>query len=117
MSWRVDRTAVVLLIVCQVVTGVAAAVLLTATARAMRPLLGGGPSPTDCTRPSRPARRGRCRRPHTRRGALAMYAERRITRRSRPRRTRRWSRRCAGSRRRPTRWTGSPTARRPPRWG
>lgn len=42
MSWAVDRTAVVLLLVCQVMVGVAAAGQLTATARAMRPLLDDG---------------------------------------------------------------------------
>ncbi|WP_232838548.1 ATP-binding cassette domain-containing protein [Streptomyces geranii] len=42
MAWRLDRAAVVLLLLCQVVTGVAAAVLLTATGRAMQPILGGG---------------------------------------------------------------------------
>ncbi|MFT9784722.1 ATP-binding cassette domain-containing protein [Streptomyces rhizosphaericola] len=40
MSWRIDRRAVLLLLACPVVTGAAAAVLLAATARAMRPLLG-----------------------------------------------------------------------------
>ncbi|MFF9864705.1 ATP-binding cassette domain-containing protein [Streptomyces sp. NPDC013953] len=43
MSWRIDRRAVMLLLTCPVVTGAAAAVLLAATARAMRPVLGGGP--------------------------------------------------------------------------
>ncbi|MES4903601.1 MULTISPECIES: ATP-binding cassette domain-containing protein [unclassified Streptomyces] len=42
MSWDIDRRAVLLLLACQLVTGVAAAVLLTATAGAMRPVLGGG---------------------------------------------------------------------------
>ncbi|MFD9220019.1 ATP-binding cassette domain-containing protein [Streptomyces sp. NPDC060064] len=42
MSWATDRRAVQLLITCQVVTGLAAAVLLTATARAMEPILGAG---------------------------------------------------------------------------
>ncbi|WP_406277414.1 ATP-binding cassette domain-containing protein [Streptomyces sp. NBC_00191] len=42
MAWRIDRAAVILLLVCQVLTGVAAAVLLAFTARAMHPLLGGG---------------------------------------------------------------------------
>lgn len=42
MSWRVDRRAVLLLLGCQLVTGVAAAVLLTATARALRSVLGAG---------------------------------------------------------------------------
>lgn len=43
MSWDTDRKAVLLLLACQLATGVAAAVLLTATAAAMRPVLGGGP--------------------------------------------------------------------------
>ncbi|MET8573436.1 ATP-binding cassette domain-containing protein [Streptomyces sp. NPDC005012] len=42
LAWRTDRRAVQLLLGCQVVTGVSAAVLLTATARAMTPLLGDG---------------------------------------------------------------------------
>lgn len=39
MAWQLDRTAVLLLIACQLVTGVAAAVGLAAIARAMRSLL------------------------------------------------------------------------------
>ncbi|MFG3349992.1 ATP-binding cassette domain-containing protein [Streptomyces sp. NPDC048018] len=42
LSWRTDRRAVQLLVGCQLVTGVSAAVLLTATARAMQPVLGTG---------------------------------------------------------------------------
>ncbi|MGW0854228.1 ABC transporter ATP-binding protein [Streptomyces sp. NPDC002690] len=42
LSWRTDRLAVQLLVGCQVITGISAAVLLTATARAMRPVLGDG---------------------------------------------------------------------------
>ncbi|MFJ6569461.1 ATP-binding cassette domain-containing protein [Streptomyces sp. NPDC091292] len=42
MAWRIDRPAVLLLIGCQLLTGVAAAVLLTFTARAMRPLVSDG---------------------------------------------------------------------------
>ncbi|MGW4170099.1 ATP-binding cassette domain-containing protein [Streptomyces chartreusis] len=42
MSWAVDRAAVVLLLVCQVTVGLAAAGQLAATSRAMRPLLNGG---------------------------------------------------------------------------
>ncbi|TCR22941.1 ATP-binding cassette subfamily B protein [Streptomyces sp. BK205] len=42
MSWAVDRTAVVLLLVCQVTVGVAAAGQLTATSDVMRSLLGEG---------------------------------------------------------------------------
>ncbi|GGV09930.1 ATP-binding cassette domain-containing protein [Streptomyces spectabilis] len=41
MAWRVDRPAVLLLGVCQLAAGVAQAVALAATARAMGPLLGG----------------------------------------------------------------------------
>ncbi|NEB01884.1 ABC transporter ATP-binding protein [Streptomyces sp. SID13726] len=42
MSWAVDRTAVVLLLVCQVTVGLAAAGQLTATSKVMRSLLGDG---------------------------------------------------------------------------
>ncbi|MCX5317812.1 ATP-binding cassette domain-containing protein [Streptomyces sp. NBC_00154] len=42
MSWRIDRRAVLFLLASPVVTGAAAAVLLAATARAMRPLFGTG---------------------------------------------------------------------------
>ncbi|MFC5216868.1 ATP-binding cassette domain-containing protein [Streptomyces coerulescens] len=41
-AWAVDRTGVVLLLVCQLLTGVAAAVVLTFTARAMTHILGTG---------------------------------------------------------------------------
>ncbi|MBT2511211.1 ATP-binding cassette domain-containing protein [Streptomyces sp. ISL-98] len=80
MSWDIDRRAVLLLLACQLVTGVAAAVLLTATARAMRPILGGGVV-ADRLHQALPAllvvagatalTRGA--------GAVATYAERRIT--------------------------------------
>ncbi|AVZ76065.1 ABC transporter [Streptomyces lunaelactis] len=80
MSWDIDRRAVLLLLVCQLATGVAAAVLLTATAKAMRPILGGG-AVSDRLHQALPAllvvagatalSRGA--------GALATYAERRIT--------------------------------------
>ncbi|NUK08838.1 ATP-binding cassette domain-containing protein [Streptomyces lunaelactis] len=80
MSWDIDRRAVLLLLVCQLATGVAAAVLLTATAKAMRPILGGG-AVSDRLHQALPAllvvagatalTRGA--------GALATYAERRIT--------------------------------------
>ncbi|MEV3853046.1 ABC transporter ATP-binding protein [Streptomyces sp. NPDC050095] len=43
MAWHLDRTAVTLLLVCQVVTGAAAAIGLTATAHAMQPILSAGP--------------------------------------------------------------------------
>ncbi|MFE9880172.1 ATP-binding cassette domain-containing protein [Streptomyces sp. NPDC005784] len=42
MSWAVDRTAVVLLLVCQAAVGLAAAGQLAFTSKAMRPLLGDG---------------------------------------------------------------------------
>ncbi|MHB9756468.1 ATP-binding cassette domain-containing protein [Streptomyces sp. BYX5S] len=42
MAWAVDRTGVALLLACQLLTGVAAAVLLTSTARAMTHILGAG---------------------------------------------------------------------------
>lgn len=43
MAWSVDRSGVVLLLVCQFLTGAAAAVVLGCTAQAMRHLLGTGP--------------------------------------------------------------------------
>jgi ABC-type multidrug transport system fused ATPase/permease subunit len=80
LSWRTDRRAVQILVGCQVVTGMAAAVLLAATARAMEPVLGDGSS-SDRLRGALPALlvvalaaalgRGA--------GAVATYAERRIT--------------------------------------
>ncbi|MGZ0232795.1 ABC transporter ATP-binding protein [Streptomyces sp. CPS1] len=45
MAWAVDRAGVVLLLLCQAVTGAAAAVVLTATSRAMTHILGAGPVP------------------------------------------------------------------------
>lgn len=42
MAWRIDRRAVLLILACQLATGVTAAVLLAATAKAMSPILGGG---------------------------------------------------------------------------
>ncbi|MGG7574110.1 ATP-binding cassette domain-containing protein [Streptomyces sirii] len=45
MAWAVDRIGVVLLIACQLLTGTAAAVVLAATARAMRHILGAGTVP------------------------------------------------------------------------
>lgn len=45
MAWAVDRPGVVLLLVCQLLTGAAAAVVLTFTARAMTHLLGTGSVP------------------------------------------------------------------------
>ncbi|MFI9100736.1 ATP-binding cassette domain-containing protein [Streptomyces fildesensis] len=80
MSWDMDRRAVLLLLSCQLITGLAAAVLLTATAKAMRPILGSG-AVADRLHQALPAllvvaaatalTRGA--------GALATYAERRIT--------------------------------------
>ncbi|MGW2169640.1 ATP-binding cassette domain-containing protein [Streptomyces sp. NPDC001705] len=43
LAWAVDRAGVVLLIACQLLTGVAAAVVLAFTARAMTHVLGTGP--------------------------------------------------------------------------
>ncbi|WP_225100010.1 ATP-binding cassette domain-containing protein [Streptomyces sp. CoH27] len=42
MAWAVDRTGVAVLLVCQLLTGIAAAVVLTFTAQAMRHILGTG---------------------------------------------------------------------------
>ncbi|MER5221058.1 ATP-binding cassette domain-containing protein [Streptomyces flaveus] len=80
MSWDVDRRAVVLLLVCQLVTGVAAAVLLAATASAMRPVLGGG-SVADRLHAALPALLVVAGASALSRGsaAVATYAERRIT--------------------------------------
>ncbi|KUO04818.1 ATP-binding cassette domain-containing protein [Streptomyces caeruleatus] len=80
LSLRTDRRAVQLLLGCQVVTGVSAAVLLAATARAMEPVLGNG-SAGDRLRGALPAllvvglaaALGRAA------GAVATYAARRIT--------------------------------------
>ncbi|MCC5474743.1 ABC transporter ATP-binding protein/permease [Streptomyces sp. JA03] len=43
MAWSVDRSGVVLLLVCQFLTGVSAAVVLGCTAQAMTHILGPGP--------------------------------------------------------------------------
>lgn len=45
MAWKADRASVVLLVTCQLVTGVVAAVLLTGTAHAMQAVLGTGTVP------------------------------------------------------------------------
>ncbi|MFG2865478.1 ATP-binding cassette domain-containing protein [Streptomyces sioyaensis] len=45
MAWAVDRLGVMVLITSQLLTGTAAAVVLTATARAMRHILGAGTVP------------------------------------------------------------------------
>ncbi|MCT7352802.1 ATP-binding cassette domain-containing protein [Streptomyces sp. 15-116A] len=80
LSWRTDRRAVQLLLVCQVVTGVSAAVLLTATARAMAPVLGDG-SAGERLRGALPALLVVALAAAFGRGAAAVatYAERRIT--------------------------------------
>ncbi|MEU9121116.1 ATP-binding cassette domain-containing protein [Streptomyces sp. NPDC048506] len=80
MAWDVDRRAVLLLLACQLVTGVVAALLLTATARAMRPILGGG-AVADRLHEALPALLVVAGAAAVTRGAsaLAAYAERRIT--------------------------------------
>ncbi|MFF0433832.1 ATP-binding cassette domain-containing protein [Streptomyces sp. NPDC004327] len=80
MSWRIDRRAVVLLLACPLVTGAAAAVLLAATAGAMRPLLGAG-SVADRLYGAVPALVvvGVAAALTRVAGAVATYAERRIT--------------------------------------
>ncbi|MEU4086450.1 ABC transporter ATP-binding protein [Streptomyces aureus] len=80
LSWRTDRRAVQLLLGCQVVTGVSAAVLLAATARAMRPVLGDG-SAGDRLHGAMPALVVVALAAALGRGAAAVatYAERRIT--------------------------------------
>ncbi|MFJ6070833.1 ATP-binding cassette domain-containing protein [Streptomyces sp. NPDC093065] len=80
LSWRTDRRAVQLLLGCQAVTGVSAAVLLTATARAMRPVLGDG-SAGDRLHGAVPALLVVALAAALGRGAAAVatYAERRIT--------------------------------------
>ncbi|WP_164986391.1 ABC transporter ATP-binding protein [Streptomyces roseicoloratus] len=80
LSWRIDRRAVQLLVGCQVVTGVSAAVLLTATARAMEPVLGAG-SAGHRLRGALPALLVVALAAALARtaGALASYADRRIT--------------------------------------
>ncbi|GGY50052.1 ABC transporter [Streptomyces omiyaensis] len=80
LSWRIDRGAVQLLLGCQLVTGVSAAVLLTATARAMEPVLGAG-SAGDRLRGALPALLVVTVAAAVARtaGAVASYAGRRIT--------------------------------------
>ncbi|MET7386983.1 ABC transporter ATP-binding protein [Streptomyces sp. NPDC005534] len=80
MAWGIDRHAVLLILACQLATGVSAAVLLAATAKAMVPLLGAGavadrlgtalPALTVVAGASAVARLA---------AAVAAYAERRIT--------------------------------------
>ncbi|MEU2243820.1 ATP-binding cassette domain-containing protein [Streptomyces sp. NPDC018338] len=80
LSWRIDRRAVQLLVGCQLVTGASAAVLLTATSRAMEPVLGTG-SAGDRLRGALPALLVVAFAAALARtaGAVAAYAERRIT--------------------------------------
>ncbi|WP_340384755.1 ATP-binding cassette domain-containing protein [Streptomyces sp. SS7] len=80
LTWRTDRRAVQLLLCCQAVTGISAAVLLTATARAMRPVLGDG-SAGDRLHGALPALVVVALAAALGRGAAAVatYAERRIT--------------------------------------
>ncbi|MGW7284607.1 ATP-binding cassette domain-containing protein [Streptomyces sp. NPDC054847] len=80
MSWGIDRRAVQLLVACQVVTGVAAAILLAATARAMEPILGTG-AVSERLRTALPALVVVAVAAAFARGAVAVatYAERRIT--------------------------------------
>ncbi|MEU2109986.1 ATP-binding cassette domain-containing protein [Streptomyces sp. NPDC019507] len=80
LSWRTDRRAVQLLLGCQVVTGVSAAVLLAATARAMEPVLGAG-SVGERLREALPALVVVAAAAVAARvsGAVATYAERRLT--------------------------------------
>ncbi|MCX4986033.1 ATP-binding cassette domain-containing protein [Streptomyces sp. NBC_00572] len=80
LSWRIDRRAVQLLLGCQLVTGASAAVLLTSTARAMEPVLGAGTA-GDRLRSALPALLVVALAAALARtaGAVAAYAERRIT--------------------------------------
>ncbi|MFI8205285.1 ABC transporter ATP-binding protein [Streptomyces sp. NPDC085937] len=80
MAWQTDRRAVLMLLTCQLVTGVSAALLLTATARAMGPLLGSG-AVEDRLRGALPALVVVAAASAVARAsvALATYAERRIT--------------------------------------
>ncbi|MEU2235374.1 ATP-binding cassette domain-containing protein [Streptomyces vietnamensis] len=80
LAWRTDRRAVQLLLVCQAVAGISAAVLLTATARAMKPVLGDG-SADDRLQGALPALLVVALAAALGRGtaAVAAYAERRIT--------------------------------------
>ncbi|MFJ3088686.1 ABC transporter ATP-binding protein [Streptomyces sp. NPDC086838] len=80
LSWRTDRFAVQLLLGCQAVTGVSAAVLLASTAHVMKPVLGGGPA-GDRLHAAVPALLVVALAAALGRGstAVATYAERRIT--------------------------------------
>lgn len=80
MSWRIDRRAVLLLLATPLVTGLASAVLLAATARAMGPVVGAG-EVADRLREALPALAvvGAAAGLIRLAAAVAMYAERRIT--------------------------------------
>ncbi|MFI8308849.1 ATP-binding cassette domain-containing protein [Streptomyces sp. NPDC085927] len=80
MAWAIDRRAVLLLLGCQLATGTAAAVLLTATAQAMAPVLGAG-AVADRLREALPALALIAAASAVARTsvAVARYAERRIT--------------------------------------
>ncbi|MFE7028866.1 ATP-binding cassette domain-containing protein [Streptomyces sp. NPDC057621] len=80
LSWRTDQRAVQLLLGCQVVTGISAAVLLAATAHALGPVLGNG-SAGDRLHEAVPALVVVALAAALGRGAAAVatYAERRIT--------------------------------------
>jgi ATP-binding cassette subfamily B protein len=80
MAWAVDRTGVVLLLLCQLLTGAAAAVVLAFTARAMHHVLGTG-SVTERLHDALPALVVVAVAAGTGRagGALAAYADGRIT--------------------------------------
>ncbi|GGZ01503.1 ABC transporter ATP-binding protein [Streptomyces poonensis] len=80
MAWRIDHRAVLLLLACQLITGVSAAVLLAATARAMRPVLGAG-AVSDRLHEALPALIVVAAASAVTRAtvAVAAYAERRIT--------------------------------------
>lgn len=80
LSWRTDRRAVQLLLGCQMVAGVSAATLLTATTHAMRPVLSNG-SASDRLHGAVPALVVVALAAALARGAAAVatYAERRIT--------------------------------------
>ncbi|MER5740127.1 ATP-binding cassette domain-containing protein [Streptomyces sp. NPDC002262] len=80
LSWRTDPRAVQLLVGCQLITGASAAVLLTATARAMGPVLGAG-SAAERLRGALPALLVVALAAALARtaGAVTAYAERRIT--------------------------------------
>lgn len=80
MAWRIDPWGVLLLLACQLATGVAAGVLLSATADVMQPLLGSGPV-DERLRNAVPALLIVAAAAALARlaGALAMYGERRIT--------------------------------------